>query len=87
MGNVVADATGASTSTGTAVIRWPATGGTNQQWQLVSVPEPNATYTLVNRTSGMLADVSGASSSAGGQLIQWQANSGANQQWYLTLAY
>ncbi|MGW1674717.1 RICIN domain-containing protein [Streptomyces sp. NPDC002324] len=37
-----ADAKYASTADGAAIIRWPDTGGTSQEWQLIALNDENA---------------------------------------------
>lgn len=74
------DISGASTSNGGKAIQWSYSGGTNQQWQEVSV---NGGYKLVNRNSGLVLDDPGWSKSAGTQLDQWSDTNGPNQWWNL----
>ncbi len=77
------DISGASTSNGGKAIQWSYSGGTNQQWQEVSV---NGGYKLVNRNSGLVLDDPGWSKSAGTQLDQWSDTNGPNQWWNLVPA-
>jgi hypothetical protein len=43
--------------------------------------DTNASYVLVNRTSGKALDVAGASTADGAVVQQWSRHDGANQQW------
>jgi hypothetical protein len=79
----VLDISGGSTSNGGRAIQWPYSGGTNQQWQEVSV---NGGYKLVNRNSGLLLDDPGGSKTNGTQLDQWNDTNGSNQWWNLVSA-
>jgi endoglucanase len=77
------DISGGSTANGGLAIQWPYSGGTNQQWQEVSV---NGGYKLVNRNSGLLLDDPGGSKTNGTQLDQWSDSNGSNQWWNLVSA-
>ncbi|MET8546472.1 RICIN domain-containing protein [Kitasatospora sp. NPDC004799] len=77
-GRALDDADG-STTAGTPLITWPASGASNQRWQFRL--QPDGSYELVNGLSAMCADVSGGSTDAGAQVIQWPCTGGANQHW------
>lgn len=79
--SMLLDVNGASKAAGTQVIQWTNTGGTNQQWTLVSVGGGN--FNIVNKNSGLPLDVTGASTTAGASIIQGTSSGGANQQWSL----
>ncbi len=79
--SMLADVSGASKVPGAKAIQWANDGGTNQQWQLVSLG--NGYDTIVNRNSGLVLDVSGASTAEGAKILQWPSNGGTNQQWSL----
>jgi uncharacterized protein YvpB len=80
---LLADVDGASTQDGTPIVQRPASNEAHQQWELVPVPVPGATYEFVNRNSGKVIDVSGESKADGGVIIQYTDHGGANQQWQL----
>ncbi|GJF33607.1 glycoside hydrolase [Kitasatospora sp. NE20-6] len=75
----VVDVDKASTSDGAGIIQWPATGGTNQTWNLRRAH--GNVFSLVSAKSGKCLDVSGASTTAGGKLIQWPCSGASNQLW------
>jgi hypothetical protein len=75
------DVNGHSTTTGTQLQQWTATGGTNQQWYLR--PTGDGYYTIVGYESGLAADVYGNSTADGAAVVQWAATGGTNQQWQL----
>ncbi|HEY0795744.1 MAG TPA: RICIN domain-containing protein [Acidisarcina sp.] len=65
--------------TATAVVI-PTGGGGGGGGNLIN----NGTYTLTNKTSGLVADVNAASKTAGALVDQWGSNGGNNQKWQLT---
>ncbi len=73
------DVIGASTANGAGVDQWPYNGGTNQQWNIVSVG--GGYYKLINRNSGQALDVAGQSTANGALVDQWPDSGTANQQW------
>jgi len=75
------DDTNFSTSNGNIMQQWQPTGGTNQQWNLVSLPDGNDE--IVNAYSGKVLDDTNWSTSNGTQIQQWQYAGGLNQQWKL----
>jgi hypothetical protein len=75
----VIDVNKESTSDGAAIIQWPATGGTNQTWNLHHAY--GNVFSLVSAKSGKCLDVSGASTSQGSALVQWPCSGAANQLW------
>ena len=75
------DDTNFSTSNGNIMQQWQPTGGTNQQWNLVSLPDGNDE--IVNTYSGKVLDDTNWSTSNGTQIQQWQYAGGINQQWKL----
>ncbi|MFI6931050.1 alpha-L-fucosidase [Streptomyces sp. NPDC050287] len=76
----VLDVSGASTADGGAIIQWPWTGGTNQQWKLL--PNTDGSYRLSNVKSGKMLDSPGGSTQ-GTTLDQWTDTSSDNQWWKL----
>jgi beta-glucanase (GH16 family) len=78
------DITGGSTADGAVVIQWSSNGGTNQQWQFISVG--SGYYKIKNVKSGKIMDIEGASTVNGAKNIQWTDNGGTNQQWSLVSA-
>ncbi len=79
----VLDVNGASSTDGAAIIQWPSTGGTNQQWKLL--PNTDGSYRLSNVRSGKLLESPG-SSAQGAQLDQWADTGSGNQWWKLVAA-
>ncbi|WP_079051821.1 alpha-L-fucosidase [Streptomyces regalis] len=79
----VLDVSGASSADGAAVIQWPWTGGTNQQWQLL--PNTDGSYRLSNVRSGKVLDSPGGSAQ-GVALDQWTDTDSSNQWWKLVPA-
>ncbi|GAA2630073.1 alpha-L-fucosidase [Streptomyces vastus] len=76
----VLDVSGASTADGAAVIQWPWTGGTNQQWKLL--PNTDGSYRLSNVRSSKVLQSPGGSAQGDG-LDQWTDDGGDNQWWKL----
>uniref|UniRef100_UPI0037420BA4 alpha-L-fucosidase n=1 Tax=Streptomyces sasae TaxID=1266772 RepID=UPI0037420BA4 len=76
----VLDVSGASTADGGAVIQWPSSGGTNQQWKLL--PNADGSFQLSNVRSGKVLQSPGGSAQGDG-LNQWTADGGDNQSWKL----
>jgi hypothetical protein len=72
----VLDVAGASTALGAKVIQYPATGGSNQRWNTVVLPDGN--MQIINQHSGMCLSTNGLS---GSQLYQWTCTLGARQEW------
>ena len=81
---LVLDINGGSQNNGGLAIQWPANGGYNQYWQLISHNE--GPFTLVNRNSGKVLDDPGASTTNGAQMDQWQDTGSSNQWWKLASA-
>jgi glucosylceramidase len=81
--NVVWDATGGAgaTADGVKIQLWAYSGGTNQQWQQVSLG--NGNYEFVARNSGKCLDVPGASTANGVQLQQSTCNGNPQQAFRL----
>ncbi|GHH89735.1 RICIN domain-containing protein [Streptomyces capitiformicae] len=79
----VLDVSGASGADGAAVIQWPSTGGTNQQWKLL--PNIDGSYRLANVRSGKVLDSPGGSAE-GAALDQWTDTDSSNQWWNLVPA-
>lgn len=73
------DVSGVSSANGANVIQWDCHGGTNQQWQRVTVG--GGYERLVARHSGKVLDVSGISTANFAAIHQWDYAGGANQQW------
>ncbi|QYR19242.1 RICIN domain-containing protein [Paenibacillus sp. sptzw28] len=78
------DVSAGSIADGGDIIQWSDNGGTNQQWQFVSIG--SGYYKIVNRKSSKVMDVSAGSIADGGDIIQWADNGGTNQQWQLVLS-
>lgn len=78
------DVSGGATANGTAVVQWPATGGSNQKWALRR--ERGNVYTLVSADSGKCLEVPGKSTAQGARLDVWACDDGTNQQWALQAA-
>ncbi len=76
----VLEVSGASTADGGAVIQWPWSGGTNQQWKLL--PNTDGSYRLSNVRSGKVLQSPGGSAQGDG-LDQWTDDGGDNQSWQL----
>ncbi|MER7753828.1 RICIN domain-containing protein [Kitasatospora sp. NPDC097643] len=73
-----------STTAGTQLITWTPNGGANQDW--VFTQQPDGTYQIVNRESGLCLDVNGGSTARGAKVIQWTCTGGTNQRWSATPA-
>ncbi len=75
------DVSGASTSTGAAVIQWTCKSGgaSNQEWQFN--PVSGGYGELQNQNSGQDLVVLNASTSAGAKVIQWTQNGTSNGLW------
>jgi hypothetical protein len=69
------------TTNGSLIQLWNFGGGTNQQWQPVSLG--NGTFKLVGRGSGRCLDVPGASTANGVQLQIFDCNGTGAQAWRL----
>ncbi|MDX3452618.1 RICIN domain-containing protein [Streptomyces sp. ME02-8801-2C] len=79
----VLDVNGASSADGAAVIQWPSTGGTNQQWKLLA--NTDGSYRLSNVRSGKVLDSPGGSAQ-GAALDQPSDTDSGNQWWNLVPA-
>ncbi|MFD2689235.1 alpha-L-fucosidase [Streptomyces phyllanthi] len=79
----VLDVNGASSADGAAIIQWPWTGGTNQQWKLLA--NTDGSYRLSNVRSGKVLDSPGGSAE-GAALDQWTDTDTSNQWWKLVPA-
>ncbi|MES2732356.1 MAG: RICIN domain-containing protein [Bacteroidota bacterium] len=77
----LADVNGQSTVDGGSLIQWPATGGNNQQWQILS--NGDGFYRIINRNSGKALEVPGYSVTNGQTIDQWVYNGGNNQHWQI----
>jgi len=76
------DDSGASTTSGTAVVQSLANGSTEQEWTMVSVG--NGYFSLVNHLSGMALDTNGGSGALAGFVVQEPQAAGAQtQQWQI----
>jgi hypothetical protein len=73
------DDTNFSTSNGNLMQQWQPTGGSNQRWNLVLLPDGNDE--IVNAYSGLVLDDTNWSTSNGTLIQQWQYAGGLNQQW------
>lgn len=85
--NEVLDVSGASNKSGTEVITYPANGGKNQQWRVISKSGDKAFTQPIELepvcAPGKRLDVSGASCKQGAKIIIWDAHGGQNQQWLI----
>jgi len=78
----VLDDSGASTTSGTAIVQSLANGSTEQEWTVVSVG--NGYFSLANRLSGMALDTSGGIGALAGFVVQQpQTASAQTQQWQI----
>jgi hypothetical protein len=77
----VTGGTGA-TGNGTQIQLWAYSGGTNQQWQPVSLG--NGYYKFIARNSGKCLDVPSGTTANGARLQQWTCNGGPQQSFRLT---
>ena len=68
---------------GGTIDQWSDTGGTNQQWELVSAT--GSYFKLVSVNSGKVLEVHNSSTADGGTIDQWTDTGGENQQWTLIL--
>ena len=75
------DATNFGTGNGTPIQIWQFGGGTNQQWQPVSLG--NGNFKFVGRASGRCLDVPGASTANGIRLQLYDCNGTGAQSWRL----
>ncbi|MFG2551173.1 RICIN domain-containing protein [Streptomyces sp. NPDC048581] len=78
-GGKVADVYRASNADGAAVIQWPDTGASNQQWAFQSTGDDYHTIACVR--SGKVLDVKGGSRADGVALIQYRDVGSSNQRW------
>ena len=76
---------GSSTAQSVQLAIYTCNGGANQQWSFDPTgsytSSSNASYVLVNLTSGWVVDVTGSSTTAGAAVKQYAANGGTNQTW------
>jgi hypothetical protein len=75
----LADIDARSTAAGAALIQWPATGGTNQQFEFVDAGDDY--YRIKARHSGLVLQAMGNSS--GADITQQAETSTTSQQWRL----
>ena len=74
-----------SNANGTSIIQYQFNGGTNQQWNLVMLPDGN--YQIVNAFSGKVLDNPAFFPFSNGNPIEQEPlNGGATQQWILVAA-
>jgi arabinogalactan endo-1,4-beta-galactosidase len=80
------DDSGASTTSGTAIVQSLANGATEQEWTIVSVG--NGYFSLVNRLSSLALDTNGGSGALAGFVVQEpQTASAQTQQWQIVPVY
>jgi arabinogalactan endo-1,4-beta-galactosidase len=80
------DDSGASTTSGTAIVQSLANSSTEQEWSIVSAG--NGYFNLVNRLSGMALDTSGGSGTLAGFVVQEPVSSSAQtQQWQIVAVH
>ncbi|WP_234329836.1 RICIN domain-containing protein [Streptomyces viridochromogenes] len=77
----VAELYRASNADGAAVIQWPDTGASNQQWAFQSSGDGYHTIACVR--SGKVLDVAGSSTTDGAAVVQMTADGRTSQQWQL----
>lgn len=77
----VLDIPGSSTTAGTRVQQYAASGGNDQQWQVLS--NNNGYYRLINRATGQAANIPGFSTANGAEVAQYPYDGGNNQQWQM----
>jgi hypothetical protein len=77
----VADVSNASNTDGAAVIQWPYSGGSNQQWAFQSTPD--GYHTIMCVRSGKVLDVAGSSTADGARIVQSIPDGRTSQQWQL----
>ncbi len=80
------DDSGASATSGTAIVQSLANSSTEQEWTVVSVG--NGYFSFVNRLSGMALDTSGGSGALAGFVVQESVSSSAQtQQWQIVAVH
>jgi arabinogalactan endo-1,4-beta-galactosidase len=80
------DDSGASTTSGTAIVQSVASSATEQEWTVLSVG--GGYFSLVNRLSGMALDTSGGSGALAGFVVQEpQSGSAQTQQWQIVAVH
>jgi alpha-glucosidase len=67
-----------STADGAAIVQWPRTTGTNQQFRFLS--SGSGFYRLAAQHSGKVVDVSARSTADGATVVQWTDTNATNQQ-------
>ncbi|MEU4541194.1 RICIN domain-containing protein, partial [Streptosporangium sp. NPDC023825] len=78
----VLDVSGGSTADGAAIVQWPWSGGTNQQWQMSQ--NSDGSVRLSGAGSGKV--LTSPNANQGTALVQTTDNNGANQRWKLVPA-
>ncbi|MEO5561929.1 MAG: cellulase family glycosylhydrolase [Chitinophagaceae bacterium] len=68
-----------STADGANILQWTYGGGTNQQWNVLSLG--SGAYSIRAVHSGKSLDLSGWSTADGGDINQWTYSGGNNQRW------
>jgi hypothetical protein len=82
----VLDDSGASTTSGTAIVQSVANSSTEQEWTIVSVG--NGYFSIVNHLSGLALDTSGGSGVLAGFVVQEpQSGSVPTQQWQVVAVH
>jgi arabinogalactan endo-1,4-beta-galactosidase len=79
------DDSGASTTSGTAIVQSQANSSTEQEWSIVSAG--NGYFKLVNRLSGLALDTSGGSGALAGFIVQESVSSTQTQQWQIVAVH
>jgi len=80
------DNSGASTTSGTAIVQSAANSSTEQEWTIVSVG--NGYFSLINHLSGLALDTSGGSGALSGFVVQEpQSGSAQTQQWQIVAVH
>lgn len=82
----VLDDSGASTTSGTAIVQSLANGSTEQEWTVVSVG--NGYFSFVNHLSGLVLDTNGGTGGLGGFVVQEsQSGTAQTQQWQIVAVH
>jgi hypothetical protein len=77
----VLDDSGASTTSGTAIVQSLSSTSHEQEWDVVSVG--GGYFAFMNRLSGMVVDMNGGAGSLIGKAVQEPRNASASQQWQI----
>lgn len=73
------DVPGASTTPGTTLIQWSASGAVNQRW--IKTDAGDGRVHLTSASSHLLAEIGGGTTAPGAHVTQWTDTGGDNQMW------